>query len=357
MEFSGASIGVVGALKAFPLRSAARRVTEHGGKMHRGLPRGTTMAVFCRSLLNRLGPVAIETQVTAAQRSGLEIRSENGLMHLMGLFKPGAHAGLSRQALLDQSGLSEGALAMLALFDAFEHDREPFSFRDLILAKKYAGLFASGAGWHDIARVVHSVDTPGTLTALNLEARGDRIVAQDDYSLVELDGQRILPLAEQPDEAEEYFAHAEAAEAAGLLAEAATLYAHCAALDPSDATAPFNEGNCRRELGDLDGAMLAYIGSLKRDPSLVESWFNSAGVLRDLGRVDAARTHLQKAIELDPTYADAVYNLAALDYDAGNLSAAASGWRRYLDLDDTSEWARRARAGIALINQTRRQAG
>ena len=57
-------------------------------------------------------------------------------------------------------------------------------------------------------------------------------------------------LPEAEDEAEDYFGLAENAEAAELFAEAATLYAHCSAIDPTDATAAFNLGNCLRALGD-----------------------------------------------------------------------------------------------------------
>ncbi len=315
------------------------------------------MVVFCRSLLDRVEPQQISERLSAAQRVAGIARSENALMRLMGLIDRNAPGTLSRQSLLSQSGLREPEFDLLALFDAFEHDEEPFSFRDLILARKYAGLVASGANWYDIARSVHAVGPVGSLTALTLEAKGEKILALDAHSLAELDGQRLLPLPEQADQAEDYFGHAEAAELAGLFAEAATLYAHCAAIDPSDATAPFNEGNCRRQSGDLNGALLAYAASIKRDPTLVESWFNCAGVLRDLGRNEAARTHLQRAIDIDPAFADAVYNLAALDYDAGRLAEAAAGWRRYLELDATSDWARRARAGIALIAQSRSRAG
>ena len=105
-------------------------------------------------------------------------------------------------------------------------------------------------------------------------------------------------------------------------------------------------------------AALAYATALKRDPQFVEAWFNYGGLLRDAGKVDAARRHLARAIELDGGYADAIYNLGALEYDAGDLEAARGWWRRYLDLDATSEWARRARAGIAIADQhARRTAG
>jgi tetratricopeptide (TPR) repeat protein len=316
------------------------------------------MAVFCRSLLSRLDPSMIESRVAEARAHVGNVRSENGLMRLMDVLPKPDAGGMPRQSLLDQSGLGANTLDLLILFDAFEHDIEPFSFRDLILAKKYAGLEKSGAAWHEIAKSLHSVSPVGSLTALSLQSSGDRIVAEDAFSLAELDGQRLLPLDEQADAAEDYFTHAEISEQAGLFVEAAALYAHCAAVDTSDATAPFNQGNCLREVGDLNAAQLAYAVSLKRDPAFVEAWFNCADVLRQLGRPEAARAHLQRAVAVDPAYADAIYNLAALDYEMGNLDEAVAGWRRYLELDDSSDWARRARSGITLVSQMpRSQAG
>ena len=41
-------------------------------------------------------------------------------------------------------GCRRATLDLLSLFDAFEHDAEPYSFRDLILARKYAALLAGG---------------------------------------------------------------------------------------------------------------------------------------------------------------------------------------------------------------------
>jgi tetratricopeptide (TPR) repeat protein len=68
--------------------------------------------------------------------------------------------------------------------------------------------------------------------------------------------------------------------------------------------------------------------------------------------------HLTRAVELDGNYADAIYNLGALEYDAGALAAARDWWRRYLELDADSEWAKRARSGIGLIDrQLRNVAG
>lgn len=358
MPIRGQSFGVVGALSAFPLRLAARRVAELGGRLHRGTTRRTTQVVIGRSLLLKHSQAEIEARIAAASASGLPLRSEAGfLRQIEGT--SATPADMTRRALLDQSKLSETVFDHLAWFDAFEHDHEPFSFRDLILARKYAGLVAGGASWSEIARSVHAIGPVASLTALTLQpsARG-RIVSRDTHSLAELDGQRLLALEETGEDSEDYFGLAETAEAAGLFAEAATLYRQCLALDPGDATAAFNLGNCEKASGDLEDAVHAYCTAIKRDPDFVEAWFNLGGLYRDLGKTEAARTHLTRAVALDPGYADAIYNLGALDYDSGALPEARAAWLRYLELDTDSDWARRAKAGIAVIDrQLRKFAG
>lgn len=351
MRRSGESYGVVGALTAFPLRLAARHVARLGGRLHRTVTRGTTVAVFGRTLLAKQSEAEIERRVTAAREGPVRLLSENGFLREIGSLPAPAAANIGRQSLLDQSGLAGETLDLLTLFDAFENHGQPYSFRDVILGRKYMGLVAGGASWGAIARSVHQIGPVGSLTALTLQAGGDKILARDSHSLAELDGQRLLALEEPEDEAEDYFAHAEAAEAAELHAEAARLYEHCMALDQTDATAPFNLGNCLRHIHNLEAAAHAYATALKRDPLFVEAWFNFGGLLRDMGRTEAARDHLQKAVEIDPDYADAIYNLAALEYDRGHLAAARDWWQQYLELDGTSEWARRARAGIGLVHR------
>lgn len=358
MRASGASYGVIGALQAFPLRLATRRVQSLGGRLHRTITRGTTAAVLGRKLLASKTQEEIEKAVGKAREKDVPLVSENGFLRLLRSLPPVATANITRQSMLDQSRLDGDTLDLLALFDAFEHHAEPFSFRDVILAKKYAGLVATGASWSAIARSVHQIGPVGSLTALTLQADGPaRIVIRDAHSLAELDGQRLLPLPEVEEDAEDYFGAAETAEAAQLFAEAATLYEHCTAIDPTDAVAAFNFGNCLRALGNLSEAATAYITAIKRDPEFVEAWFNHGGVLRDMGRIAAAREHLGRAVEIDPSYADAIYNLAALEYDAQDLGAARGWWLKYLELDGTSDWARRARAGVGLANRTLNKAG
>ena len=358
MRAGGESYGVIGALQAFPLRLATRRVQALGGRLHRNMTRGTTAVVLGRKLLGSKSQEFIEQACGKARASSIPLLSENGFLRLLRTLPPVATANITRQSMLDQSRLDGNTLDLLALFDAFEHHAEPFSFRDVILARKYAGLVASGASWSAIAKAVHQIGPVGSLTALTLQSEGPaRIVARDAHSLAELDGQRLLPLPDIEEDAEDYFGLAETAEAAELFAEAATLYEHCAAIDPTDAVAAFNFGNCLRALGNLGESATAYITAIKRDPEFVEAWFNHGGVLRDMGRIDAARWHLGQAVSLDPSYADAIYNLAALEYDAHDLAAARQWWLRYLELDASSDWARRARAGVGLANRLLNKVG
>jgi tetratricopeptide (TPR) repeat protein len=284
----------------------------------------------------------------AATKAGRAVLSENGFLRLLGAMEAQPVSGVSRQAVLDQSKLSHRDFDLLCLFDAFEHDREPFSFRDVILARKYAGLLAGGATWHSIVKSVRRSAKVSSLTALSLQAsREHGILAVSEAGRSELNGQGILPLdRKQDDELDELFELAASAEEEGHHLDAAGLYERCAAMDPTDAIAPFNLGNCLHMAGLADRALAAHFTAIKRDRKFVEAWFNAAVILREQGKIDNARHYLERAIKLDRTYADPVFNLASLEFETGDLSAARRWWSRYLQLDSTSTWAQKALRGI-----------
>lgn len=352
MTAAGRTFGTLGALAAFPRRLAAREVERQHGRMARGVTRRTTHLVFGRAMLVRGEDARIETRLQAEHQSGRQLLSENGFLRLLGLLKTPGDSGLSRQALLDQSKLPETDFDLLALFDAFEHDGEPFSFRDLILAKKYAGLINGGAGWGAIARSVHRIGEVASLTAKSLHIHGaGEIYARSGGHLSELDGQLLFDLG-LPDDAalEESFASAEVAEAEGRYAEAAEHYRRCLSLDPGDAIVAFNRANCLRAAGRHAEAAADYARAIKLDPGFVEAWFNLAGLSAERGHGTAARRHLRKALALDENYADAVFNLAKLEFDAGDLAEARRCWSRYLELDSQSEWAKIAARGVHFVD-------
>lgn len=354
----GKTFGLIGALRAFPRRTIAREVERQRGELQHRVTRRTSHVVFGRSLLAKWPEQRIRSAYAGSGEH--QVLSENGFLRELGLMEPPAGATLTRQSLLDQSKLLPADFDLLRLFDGFENDAEPFSFRDLILAKKYAGLIAGGATWDTIARSVHRSGPVASLTALSLQAdRNETIYARLGEKLSELDGQGLLPLDRAEDnELEELFEQAEDAEEEGRYAEAAARYERCIAIDPHDAIAAFNRGNCLQKAGRTEDARVAQMGAIKRDPKFVEAWFNLAGLEREQGKAEAARRHFQKAIALDGAYADAVFNLANLEYEAGDLAAARKWWSRYLELDSTSDWAKTAMRGIqyADLHLTRKTA-
>lgn len=355
----GPIFGIVGALRAFPQRLAARAVAARGGRLRRGITRQTQRVVLGRKLLDKLSEAEIEARIDTLRDAGIRPLSENGFLRYLHLLDTPERSAMSRQSLLEQSKLDGDTLDRLALFDAFEHDAEPFSFRDVILAKKYAGLIASGASWGAVVRSVHHAGPVASLTALSLHPGGpQKIYAAEGERKRELDGQGLLALEPVDDDTEEYFTLAEQAEDLQLYAEATVLYGRCISLDPSNSVAAYNRGNCFRALGEGDEAGAAYALAIKIDPGFVEAWFNYAALLKDEGKIDAARRHLERAIGIDADYADAVYNLATLEFDAKHFAEARNWWSRYLELDQSSEWARTASRGIAFIDlNTRRSVG
>jgi tetratricopeptide (TPR) repeat protein len=346
---AGPVFGLVGALAAVPRRIAARDAARRGFILHRGTTRRTTHAVFGRRLLDRVDDTAIADRLAAERKAGRTVLSENGFLRRLAAPGEDPARALPRPTVLEQSSLSPDDFDRLALFDAFEHDAEPFSLRDVILARKYAGLIAGGADWGGIARSVHRMGSAVSLTARALKPGRGTVYAEAGERLAELDGQLLLGFAEPEPDAEWLFDAAEAEERRGAHAQAAALYGRCHALDPTDAVAAYNRANCLRAGGHPAEAERDYLRALRHDASLVEAWFNLSALVAENGQPGAARRHLESAIAEDPDYADAVFNLAALAFDAGDGDTAGRCWRRYLELDPASDWATRARRGLHFL--------
>ncbi|MFO1143865.1 MAG: tetratricopeptide repeat protein [Amaricoccus sp.] len=339
------TVGVVGGLALLSRRAAARAVAAQGGTLRRGATRSTSVVVLGRRLLAQ-SDRDIEALVAQLRAPGRQLRSEGGFRRLLA---GDAEAGaLDARAVRAQSGLGDRDLAMLALFDGFEHDVGGHSFRDLILARKYAGLVAGGASWGAIVRSIHRSGPAVSLTAKSLQLDGERVYARDGEGLAELDGQMLLGLGDAPDP-DEVFAAAEAAEAEGRHAVAAALYGRCLAIDPGDSVAAFNRANCLRADGREAEAEAELARALKRDAGFVEAWFNLGCLVAARGRPGAARAHLEQAVALDPAYADAVFNLATLAFEGGDAAGARRWWERYLELDRGSDWARQAERGLRYL--------
>jgi FkbM family methyltransferase len=109
------------------------------------------------------------------------------------------------------------------------------------------------------------------------------------------------------------------------LKEAADLFRHAAAADPSFVMAHKNLGNALSELGDDAGAAASFQRVLELDPRAVDA-LNNLGILRSKQRDYAGAVEvLQRAIQLEPNYAPAYSNLGialAATYRAGQAVAA-----------------------------------
>ena len=338
----GATFGILGALSAFPRRLAAREVARQGFALRGAAARDLTHMVFGRRLLDRLSPDDLAKRFDAVKTARVTALSENGFRRKLGLLKRPSDAGVSRASLVEQSKLDGRSADLLSLFDAFEADAEPYSFRDVILARKYAKLIGAGTSWADIARSVHRTGNVASLTAVALHSEGGGIFVRDGERLSEIDGQGLLPFEADEDHegADELFTEAEAAEASGDHAAAAALYGQYLAVVPGDPVAAFNMANALAASGARDEAATAYTRTLKIDPHFAEAWFNYGSLLRETGKPDLARQHFERAMALDPAYADPVYSLAALEYDAGRLHGAPA-LVALPGLDATSDWRRR----------------
>ena len=292
-----------------PFRGGWRRArsSASGGQLRRGVTRRTTHLVFGRALLDKRSDAAIEARVDAELRPAGELLSENGFLRLLGAGRDRPErSALTRQSLLDQSRLRRRDFDLLALFDAFEHDAEPFSFRDLILARKYAGLIAGGAGWGAIARSVHRSGPVASLTAMSLHVEGrDAIYARDGEGLSELDGQLLLDLGRRTTTSRGAVrARRERRGARGASPRPRRSTGAASRSIPRDSVAAFNRANCLRAMAAPNDAAHDYAGAIKLDPGFVEAWFNFAGLLASAAG-SRRRAAPDKAIALDPGYADA----------------------------------------------------
>lgn len=356
---AGHTFGLIGPLAAFPLRLVSREAERRGHRVRRGVQRRASHLVIGRRLLASADG-AVDERLRAALDTGRTLLSENGFLRELELLEPADGRTVDAQSMLAQSRLAEADYDILRLFDAFECDSGPFTFRDLILAKKYAGLIANGAGPLDIARSVQRSASVASLASKTLHAdRKGGVLASFDEGLGELSGQLLFDLGGKGEDEEEAFADAEALEEDGRYLAAAELYRRCLALDPRDAVAAFNRANCLRAAGRPNEAATDYLRALKIDPSFAEAWFNLADLKADQDQPDEARRCLQRAIALDADYADAIYNLARLEFEMENLEEAKRLWQAYLKLDGTSEWARTAMRGIqyADLHSAKRSAG
>ena len=153
---AGATFGIVGGARR--LSAAARRARGRapaGRALRRGVDARHDATSSSAARCSRAATPRSRRGSTPRARPWPRCSARTGSCGCSGWCERPAAGDLRRARDAGAVGPAAARARPAALFDAFEHDAEPYSFRDLILARKYAGLMAGGAAWGAIARSVH----------------------------------------------------------------------------------------------------------------------------------------------------------------------------------------------------------
>lgn len=374
IDVRGKIVTIVGRVAAASTADVKTALAASGGVFRRGQPRHHGVLVVGAFAFGQLASGGLRRKLKKADECGAACISESMFLEALGLIKTRQQAAgvVDLEDLPQKTGLDLDTLRLLVLFDIIQPLENQCSFRDLVAAKEVARLLHEGASLGQIiegaksvaqrktrkgAQTSDDVDQPLARLKLVSDECG-KIVNQVGGMVADLDGQMRLPLPDADNPAiDELFEAAEEAEWLGELSVATTLYQRCMRLDRRDPIAPFNLANVLRERGHIDAAIFHLRIAIGLDQHFPDAWYNLALLMDGQGEKAAAKEGFEKAIEADGSYGDPVYNLAQLYFDDGDYDQAGQLWARYLTLDPDSEWARRARYGLALCRRQQEMGG
>ncbi len=354
MEIERATIAIIGALDAFPIRIAAREIAGKGGTYRRGVSRRTDLVVLGHRVIDTWKPERILERISKSKAAGARIISENAFLELLGLRSPIEEPRqFSRDEIVQRSNLSIETLDILLLFDVFDFPEPSLGFRGLLIAKQCAALLGDdGTKWPALIMAIRSAKIAGSqVTSLKLEwSEWKDVVARQENTIAEVSGQQLLSLNHpEEDQTDELLAEAEELEAIGDWSGAEDLYRRCLACDPNDPNIHFNLSHVLIANEDWSEARYHLNKVLKLDTSCADAWYNLSLVARKQNDLRMAKRYLESAIAIDPNYPDPIYNLALIHFDEGDHREASRLWGRYLELDPGSDWSRKAKHGLQLI--------
>jgi tetratricopeptide (TPR) repeat protein len=292
--------------------------------------------------------------LTTAKSYGIPIVSERRFLEWVGKSSPEEQAKTySPTELSALSKLPADVVEQLAMFGLIEVRDGLYGFRDLAAARQVAQLLDAGIMFSVITRSLRDIRNwlpDARLSNLRLfPESSDKLLVEQVQGRTDSKGQFVLPVT-KPDvaDADRVFAQAQAAEEAGDLGSAETLYRRVMKLDPKDPAAGFNLGNLLRYARRIVEAEAAYRQAVKADPNFAPAWHNLADMLDESGRLTEAVDCQRRALDADPQYADAMFNMALLLQRVGKHEEAVIWWRRYLEHDRASAWAERAKRALKL---------
>ncbi len=127
------------------------------------------------------------------------------------------------------------------------------------------------------------------------------------------------------------YAHVQAV--LGEPVRAAAVVQDLLALMPDDGVIHYQLGCYRRDAGDLDGALQAFVRATELDATRVEAWINRGALLHERGEHHQAVHAYRFAILHGPTEADAWRNLGTSLLAMGAATEAAEAFRTASQLD------------------------
>lgn len=137
----------------------------------------------------------------------------------------------------------------------------------------------------------------------------------------------------------------------GAYVDAIAEFQEAVELDPDFAEAIYNLGVTYQKLDSHEKAIEQFGVAVKMRPEDAEYYYAMGNSYFHLERYDRAVRSFERALATNPNYLKAQYSLAASLEKTGNTARARREWQRYLDMDSDSEWADRARARLAELEQ------
>jgi len=345
------SVAFTGRLACMSRAEAFELVRQRGGTASPAVTKHTKVLIVGELGWPLLDDGRPSNKLSRATTLGIPIVSERRFREWVGKSASDSdQKTYSADQLAALSKMSTGMIQELAHLSLLDERDGRFGFRDLASARQIAKLLDARVRLSEIIRAVSEIRKllpdaglagvrlhAGEHSDVQVEQQGGRT---DKY------GQFVLAVEKPPDDPDELFDAAFAAEQLGDLAEAERLYRLLMKSDPTDASAPFNLGNMLRASNRAVEAEAALRAATRANPGFAEAWYNLADLLDDQGRPETAIECLRKALVVSPDYMDATFNLALLLQRTGSYAEAADYWRQYLTSDSGSQWATRARRSL-----------
>ena len=375
MDISGQTIYFLGKLAASNRKEAIERVRQIGGQVVRQLGPDVNVVVVGEggtqdwNLWNEQLDAATRD---AFERGSLEIASEASFWDRLGsestvtvsegpFYTPSDLAKLSCLPITTIRQLQRRGL----IVPFRQVYRLPyFDVQTVLLLKIVRTMLDVGVSINIAVDRLRKFRRRSTNAPLNVDVMGKDIVFLTQSGLVDQNGQRRLPLVEDPPkessesrESPSYLANvfepvsldfenlcsaAWELESSGDLSAAVELYRTTLAAHGPNAQLNFQLAELLYRLGDLPAARERYFMAVEIDDEFVEARANLGCVLAELGDDELAVAAFRGALRYHPDYAEVRFHLGMLLDRLGFLEEAEENLRLFLDQVPDSPWTEKA---------------